>query len=47
MCFKTKGIKMDLQKVANDRLTLKRPTRNEILKAYLKLCLIGGSKNTD
>lgn len=46
MCFKTKGIKMDLKKVANDRLT-PRPTRNEKLKVYLKLCLIGGSKSTD
>lgn len=47
MCFKTKGKKV-YSKVANDWLTLSlSPPVTKKLKAYLKLCLIGGSKGTD
>lgn len=47
MCFKTKDIKEDLKKVANDWLTkCKSPPGTLKLKAYLKLCLIGGSKKS-
>lgn len=44
--FKTKGLKIVVKKWLMTGLHL-RPTRNEKLKAYLKLCLIGGSKGTD